>query len=480
MSPCLDSRPARPSRRRSRPFGIAAGLLLITACSGGGANDTSTDNTATDDAAVGSDLGETQAADSVSTTGASPSEPEPAGEDTATPSTTLISNPDADLPTEIPSSEPGPVTTTAGPLATPAVRLLEVSTFNRPVEVTGRDADRRLYVVEQGGTIVATDDEASGTVLDLGAVAGITLATEGGEQGLLGLAFHPELDLAYVNFTDGDGDTVVAEFAVDPVEGTFDTATYREVLTVDQPFDNHNGGGLAFGPDGYLYIGLGDGGSADDPNRSALDVSARLGKMLRIDPAASAEASFTVPEDNPFVGVDGADPTIWSIGLRNPWRFSFDALTGDLWIADVGQNRLEEVNLALATNGVGAGRGLSFGWSAFEADERFNDDQPDDDHTLPVLSYAHENNNCSVSGGAVSRDSGYADLNGWYLYGDYCSGTIWGLDTTSVTSTPNGPVGDPIIVELANVPELAAVSATPDGSIYAISNAGPVYQIIPS
>jgi hypothetical protein len=155
-------------------------------------------------------------------------------------------------------------------------------------------------------------------------------------------------------------------------------------------------------------------------------------------------------------------------------------LTGDLWIADVGQNRWEEIDLAPAVDGRDAGRGLSFGWSAFEAEERFNESQDPDGHTLPVASYLHENGNCSVSGGVVARESTYPDLNGWYIYGDFCSGKVWALDTTSVASSPQGPVGDPIIVEIATVPGLAAVVEGPFGDIYTVSNAGPVQRLAPA
>ena len=208
--------------------------------------------------------------------------------------------------------------------------------------------------------------------------------------------------------------------------------------------------------------------------------ASRLGKILRIDPLPTATDPFSVPDDNPFVGVEGADPTIWSLGLRNPWRFSFDSLTGDLWIADVGQNRLEEVNLAPATDGRDAGRGVSFGWSAFEAEERFNDDQPADGHILPVVSYPHENGDCSVSGGVVARTSSFDELNGWYVYGDYCSGRVFILDTTSVTPSPGGPIGTPRIVQVATVPALGAIAEGPFGDIYAVSLEGPMYRLAPA
>ena len=394
--------------------------------------------------------------------------------------TVLTPSPEADLPTEATPTEAAPVTTLPGPLPTPDVQLIEIASFEEPVEATGAPGDTRLFIVENGGTVIAVDDESNQTVFDVAAVDATTFTDDGNEQGLLGLAFHPELDFAFVNYTDGAGDTVVAEFAHDPVTFDFDPSTFRQVLVIDQSESNHNGGELVFGPDGYLYVGTGDGGSANDPNRVALNPTSRLGKILRIDPLASDADPFTVPPDNPFVGTDGAETTIWSLGLRNPWRFSFDSLTGDLWIADVGQNRLEEIDLAPATDGLDAGKAISFGWSAFEAEERFNDNQSADGHMLPVVSYAHEDGNCSVSGGVVARNSTYDDLNGWYVYGDYCSGRVWALDTTSVTSTPEGPVGTPVIVEIANVDGLSAVVEGPFGDIYALSVNGAVYRLAPA
>lgn len=411
--------------------------------------------------------------DPTTTTGDTQPATEPA------PTTTLQPSPNADLPTQAPGATV-PVTTLAGPLPDLDVRLIEMGTYDRPVDATTDDGDRRLFIVEQGGTIVAADDESDSVVFDISAVDAATFTDEGSEQGLLGLAFHPENDLAYVDFTNGDGDTVVAEFAFDPLSYQFDPASYREVLTVDQPFGNHNGGDVEFGPDGLLYIGFGDGGAADDPNRSALDLSTRLGKILRIDPAATDDAPFSVPADNPFVDTAGADPSIWTRGLRNPWRFSFDAITGDLWIADVGQGQFEEVDLAPATDGRDAGKGLSFGWSAFEANAPFNDDQEPAGHLPPVAAYPHEDGNCSVSGGVVARDSSYSDLNGWYVYGDYCSGRLWALDTTSVSVGPDGPTGSPRIVEIGSVPALASVTTGPFGDIYAVSNGGQLYRLAQS
>lgn len=349
-----------------------------------------------------------------------------------------------------------------------------VGSFSAPVDVVVRPGDDRLFVVELTGAIVATEltepDEDTNTspvvVLD---IADITLVE--GERGLLGAAFHPSEDLLYVHYSNIDGDSVIAEYEVDPKTGIADVDSRREVLTVDQPYPNHNGGQVAFGPDGYLYLGFGDGGSANDPDRAALDLSTRLGKILRIDPLATDEALYTVPADNPFSATKGADPTIWSYGLRNPWKFSFDAETGGLWIADVGQNQWEEVNFAPADDdGADAGRGVSFGWSAFEGETRFNEDQPASEHVDPVLAYERLDGKCSISGGAVYRGELVPALTGWYVYGDYCTGQIFAFDT-SVD-------GDDIdVIEVAQLDALVAISTGPDGELYALSVAGPVMRL---
>ena len=229
-----------------------------------------------------------------------------------------------------------------------------------------------------------------------------TSTAASGEQGLLGAAFSPAAPLLYVHYTDLAGDSVVEDFAIDDQTGIADPLSARIVLTVDQPYENHNGGKLAFGPDGYLYIGLGDGGLANDPNRTALDLSSPLGKILRLDPTPTGSAAFTVPDDNPYVLTPGADPLVWSLGLRNPWKFSFDSLTGDLWIADVGQNQYEEINFAAATVQP-AGSAMSFGWSAYEGVTRFNADQDAQGQVDPLVTYARDNGRCSITSGEVYR-----------------------------------------------------------------------------
>ena len=351
-------------------------------------------------------------------------------------------------------------TTTLAALREPSVALHDVGQFDQPVNISARHFDGRVFVVEQDGRVIAFDDLSSASVLDI-----TDLTSADAERGLLGLAFHPEHDLAYVNFTDNDGNTVVAEFEIDPDTAIFDEDSFREVLKVSQPFSNHNGGDIEFGPDDLLYIGMGDGGAGGDPNRSALDLTQQLGKILRIDPLADGDDSYSIPTDNPFVGVAGADEAIWSIGLRNPWRFSFDPVTGDLWIADVGQNAVEEINWASATDRLDAGRGVSFGWSAFEGNDRFNDDQSADGHMPPVYVYSHDEGRCSVSGGVRYRGESIPDLAGWYVFGDFCTGEIWALD-------PDAPADDPL--DLGQLSGLSSIAQGPERELYAISNGGTI------
>lgn len=361
------------------------------------------------------------------------------------------------------STDPAPATTL--PLGDPVVVLEPIGpTFEQPVDVAVREGDATAYVVERVGRVVPMrDGQVGAPVLD------ITDLTDGeGERGLLGLTFTPDGTTAYVNHTDLAGDTVIAEYAV-AADGTFDPASRRVVITVEQPYANHNGGGVDIGPDGMLYIGMGDGGSADDPERRALNVSSLLGKMLRIDPVPSGDQAYTVPSDNPFVGVEGARPEIWSVGLRNPWRFSFDTATDDLWIADVGQNEVEEVSVAWAADG--GGRGLNFGWSAFEGTRRFNDDQPADGVTPPVYEYEHGDRGCSISGGARYRGSAIPALEGWYVYGDYCSGELTALQITDRTVARS--------LVLGRQDENVAVRVGPDGELWAISIGGQVARLVP-
>ncbi len=344
--------------------------------------------------------------------------PEPSA--TSAPVNTKIS------PTEIPTidnapTEPSPSTTPEAISATdfPDAGNYEwerfASGFTRPLWLTplpGSVTD--LVLVEQGGKVYTLNASASPTLfMDLST----RISTGGSEQGLLGLAFHPQYESTqwfFVNYTDLNGDTVISRFTAG--EG-LDSEII--LLKVDQPYSNHNGGQLIFGPDGYLYIGMGDGGSADDPLRNGQNVNSLHGALLRI--AIEPDGSYTIPEDNPFNSEDGL-PEIWAIGLRNPWRFSFDSLTGDLYIGDVGQRSWEEVNFLPA----GTGAGSNFGWSIYEGSHPFIDQQAGSDVlTMPVMEYGHDQG-CSITGGYVYRGE-MPEWQGIYLYGDFCSGTVWGL-----------------------------------------------------
>jgi glucose/arabinose dehydrogenase len=322
-------------------------------------------------------------------------------------------------------------------------------------------------VVEQGGRIIrVAADGSTSAFLDISGEI-----SSGGERGLLSVAFAPDFrrsGLLYVDFTDPDGNTRVVEYRSDDGRSV-DSSSRRELLRIDQPFSNHNGGLLQFGPDGLLYIGTGDGGSADDPQRNALNLDSLLGKLLRIDPVPTAGRAYGVPKGNPFAG-GGGRGEIYAYGLRNPWRFSFDRETGALAIGDVGQNSREEVDLV----GRGEGSGASFGWSAFEADQRFNTDQPAGDAVPPVLSYPTSGGNCSVTGGYVVRDPRLESLYGRYLYGDFCGGQL-----RSFPARPDEPASDDRELGL-EVPQLSSFGEDNAGRIYATSLDGPVYRLDPS
>lgn len=351
-----------------------------------------------------------------------------------------------------PASTPAPAAP-AEPAGPPEVTLTPTGLAEQGLVKMVAGPSERVYAVAQRGVVLLVDEQGAATpALDVS-----TSITSGGEQGLLGLAFHPALPLAYVNYTDESGDTVIAEYAV-RLDGTLDPASARDVMNVDQPYANHNGGNLVFGPDDYLYIGLGDGGSAGDPQRTAQNPSLALGKMLRIDPVA--EDGFDVPADNPFISSPGSLGEVWSVGLRNPWRYSFDAATGNLWIGDVGQNAVEEISMAPATGGLGAGKGTNFGWSAFEGNDPFNGDQEAEGHTPPVYTYTHEEGRCSISGGVVFRGYSVPALNGWYVFADYCSGEVWALDVE------NDGLGD--VVELGQVASPVSVDQVGD-TLYVVS-----------
>jgi len=348
------------------------------------------------------------------------------------------------------------------------VRLVEVGEFEQPLYVAqppGEDED--LYVVEKGGRIVLVDDGTTveEPFLDLG-----DEVSTGSEQGLLSMAFSPDYERSgrfYVNFTDTEGDTRIQEFTRDPDDPRVaDPGSRRELLRIDQPFENHNGGLLLFGPDDLLYVGTGDGGSAGDPMGNGQDLSTLLGKILRIDPDGAGGDPYAIPSSNPFVDEPGARGEIYSYGLRNPWRFSFDRLDEAFSIGDVGQDSLEEIDLV----GRGQGRGANFGWSAFEGNQRFDEAKEAEAAIPPVLTYPLTEA-CAVTGGYAVRDERMRSLYGRYLYGDFCVGELRSFPARpGEEATDDRPVG-------VDVPQLSSFGEDNRGRIYAVSLDGPVYRL---
>jgi glucose/arabinose dehydrogenase len=318
------------------------------------------------------------------------------------------------------------------------LRLI-ASHLSMPVYATGaNDGSNRIFIVEKTGKIKIL---LNGVVRSTPFLNISSEVSKGSEQGLLGLAFHPGFKTnhkLYVNFTNLAGDTIIREYRVSSSNpNVVATSTKRRILGISQPFANHNGGMLAFGPDGYLYIGMGDGGDAGDPGNRAQDTNQLLGKMLRIDiNHTMPNAAYRNPSTNPYVGIAGRDE-IWQIGLRNPWRFSFDRTTGDLWIGDVGQGKYEEVDRAIRTSS-GAGRGVNWGWRVLEGTHCYLPPSgcSTSGKTMPLLDYDHGGGRCAVTGGYVYRGSAIPLLRGGYVFGDYCSGEIW-----VVASSASAPVG---------------------------------------
>jgi glucose/arabinose dehydrogenase len=359
-----------------------------------------------------------------------------------------------------PSPVPGSPTETAtdpSDLSAVRIRLVEVATLEQPLALATRPGDPALYVAQKTGQVVAIRDGGAETLLDLSEVV-----SQGGEQGLLGLVFSADGRYLYVNYTDLEGNTHVTEFAARG-QG-LDRGSERDVLIVDQPFPNHNGGNLVFGPDGYLYVGLGDGGSAGDPFDNAQSLDTLLGKMLRIDPLPSDGRAYTIPDGNPFVGRSGARPEIWALGLRNPWRYSFDRETGDLWIGDVGQSDREEIDLLPA----GTGAGANLGWDGFEGTQVY--EQPTPDEAIPPVHEYGRSQGGTVIGGYVYRGQAIPGLRGAYLFGDYYNPRIRALVPREDGSVNQVDLG-------IEVEGLVSFGEDQGGELYAISLSGGVYRL---
>ena len=370
---------------------------------------------------------------------------------------------DVELKTELGTEAAGPGT--GG--GSGGVRLVKVGDFEQPLYITQPQGSDDLYVVEKPGRVRIVRD---GAVLPDPFIDISARVSASGEQGLLSIAFAPdfaESRLLYAYYTDLDGDQRVVEFEANADGSRVEPGSERLLLIMDDFASNHNGGLLLFGPDERLYIGTGDGGTSGD-QRNGQDLGSLLAKILRIDPRASGGEPYSIPADNPFVGRQGARPEIFSYGLRNPWRFSFDAPSQSLFIGDVGQSAFEEVDHVTLARA----RGANFGWSAFEGNEEFNDDQSAPGHIPPALAYGRDAG-CSVTGGYVVRDRALRSLYGRYLYGDYCGGELRSFIPSGGAARDDRALG-------LTVPALSSFGVDTDGRIYVTSLDGGVFRLAPA
>lgn len=333
------------------------------------------------------------------------------------------------------------------------------------------DRSGDLYVVAQAGQIykLAPGESAPGTPwLDISG-----RISSGGERGLLGLAFHPDYasnGRFFVDYTNVDGNSIISEFSR-AADGRADVASERVLMEVEQPYANHNGGMLAFGPDGYLYIGFGDGGSEGDPQGNGQNLTTELGKILRID--VDSGDPYEIPPDNPFQQIQTSTDdlsAIWDWGLRNPWRFSFDRLSGALFIGDVGQGQTEEIDVEPPGQG-----GRNYGWNTMEGDHCYNASSCNETGlTLPVATYSHADG-CAVTGGCVYRGTLWPAMAGRYFYGDYCSGRVWSFDADQAIA------GQPVTPQLFGQTSLSITTFGQDeaGELYIGDTSGGIYSLTP-
>ncbi len=377
-----------------------------------------------------------------------------------------------------PSPEPARATATPSPSPASAgfnprafkLALVPVATgLAQPLFAThAGDGSGAIYIVEKRGTIRVVSNGAlrETPFLDITSIVG----SQGSEQGLLGLAFHPNYPTNrqfFVNYTDLNGDTVIARYTARPDGVTADPNSARLVLKIDQPYPNHNGGMLAFGPDKMLWIGTGDGGSAGDPQGNAQNRGSLLGKMLRID--VDSGDPYGIPPDNPFINDPSTRPEIWALGLRNPWRYSFDRATGDLYIGDVGQGAWEEIDLHRA----GSPGGQNYGWNIMEGGHCFRSAACDQSGLeLPIAEYpTHGDGTCAVIGGYVYRGQAYPPMVGGYFYADYCGGQIWAL-----SPAPDGAWQSTLLLDT----DLSISSFGEDeaGELYITTFEGVLYRLV--
>lgn len=378
-------------------------------------------------------------------------------------------------PTSLDEAAPARVVPLGAPEDAKIKLSLRASGLSKPVFITSaHDGTGRLFIVEQGGRIKILKD---GRVRSTPFLSIPGKVSDGFEQGLLGLAFHPNYEnnrRLYVYFTNNDWDIVIREYrASTSSKNVVDKSTKRTLLKINHPGEpNHNGGTLAFGPDGYLYLGVGDGGGIGDPDNSAQNKDSLLGKMLRIDVnSRTGSKPYGIPAGNPFNGVPGANE-IWQTGLRNPWKFSFDRANGNLWIGDVGQMEWEEVDRAPNT-GSGPGRGINWGWRVMEATHCYSPPSGcnTSGKTLPLLEYGHGSGRCSITGGYVYRGSGIPQLVGGYMFADFCSGEIF-----VVNATASAPANRTLLLD-TNL-QISSFGESASGELYVVDRAGAVYAVL--
>lgn len=392
--------------------------------------------------------------------------PSPSATTPAATTTTPVASPTASTTG---TSEP---TVEATSLATPGAAMpvdveaaYPATVFQRAVDVAAYAlGGYELIVAEQGGQLIGLGPDGADVLLDLGD----RMRGAGNEEGLLSVTLDPAFASnghvwVYYSDTRQARRTVVARFTAG-ADGTIDPASELTILEVEQPYRNHNGGALRFGPDGMLYLGVGDGGSGGDPHGHGQDLGTLLGSVIRLSVAGASEAEpYAIPDDNPFVGVAGAREEIWAYGLRNPWRMSFDAGTGDLWLADVGQNTQEEVNRIA--------RGGNYGWAAMEGELCHGSPNCDPSaFEAPLAVYGRDGGRCSVTGGVVARGTNVSGIEGHYLFGDFCSGDLWAL----ASDTDGGAEAVSIASGLGNIASINQVGA----EIYLLTFGSPLLRLV--
>lgn len=402
---------------------------------------------------------------------------------------------DADPPED--TTEPDP------DLAELDLSLTEIGQFDQPLAIVGRPGDTALFVAEKAGRVIRLAVEGEGAdrtytadpepVVDISDDVA-TSENPNDERGMLDVAFSPDGERLYVHYTAlASSEDIAAvsrvvsydylapgeapaEDSEEPTGASVDEGSRREVISIEQPFANHNGGSIVFGPDGYLYVGWGDGGAANDPQSNGQNPETLLGSVLRIDPeGAGTDEPYAIPDDNPFAGGEGGAPEVWLYGVRNPWRFSFDAVTGDLWIGDVGQNEWEEINLLPASGDEPAGRGANLEWNEMEGTHAFEGGSPPPDGVPPVWEYPiADQPECAVVGGYVYSGQAIPELDAVYLFSDFCNSELQALTVRDGEASHTT-----LDVGAESLASFGQENIDNGGEIYLVSQNGPVYRLDP-